>query len=193
MDGVAREIGDEVYRDDITSKICKEFYTRSPECSHCRKCEEIIDLRGILPTSYSPGDRIIGCLESLGWVVVRGIRIEKETYDAINVISEAGHNGRITKKPYWTSIEERNSKRVIKYKGNSSPHSDWATEINCAKFLEDITTKLLGSILKGSKYIIGKFNLTKNDGVAELDQQAHTDYPPRLAKWVIISSTNYHQ
>ena len=66
MDGVAREIGDEVYRDDITNKICKECYKRSPECSHCRQWEHIIDLRDILPKSYAPGDRIIGCLDSLG-------------------------------------------------------------------------------------------------------------------------------
>ena len=65
----------------------------------------------------------------------------------------------------------------MKYKGSSSPHVDWANEINCAKFLEDITTKLLGSIFKESKYIIGEFNLIKNDGVVDLDQQTHTDYP----------------
>ena len=161
MDGVARELGDQVYRNNITNKICKDFYTERPECSNCRKLEQIIDLRDILPTSYALEDRIIECLHSLGLVAIRCIQIEKETYEAINVIYEAVHNGRVTKKAYWTSIEERNSKRVMKYKASSSHHVDWENEINCAKFLEDITTKLLCSILKRSKYIIGKFNLTK--------------------------------
>ena len=62
--------------------------------------KEAIDLRGIPPMSYSPGDRIIRCLDKLDWVVTRDVRIENETYETINVISEAGYNGRVTKKPY---------------------------------------------------------------------------------------------
>ena len=61
------------------------------------------------------------CIDELGCVVIKGIQIEKETYEAINVISKSGHNGRVTKKPYWTSIEERNSKRVMKYKARYFP------------------------------------------------------------------------
>ena len=70
----------------------------------------------------------------------------------------------------------------MEYKSGSSPRVHWSNEINCVTFLEEIRTKLLGRILKGSQYIIGKFNLVKNDGVVKSDQQAHTDYPPRLAK-----------
>ena len=70
----------------------------------------------------------------------------------------------------------------MKYKVGSSSYVHQANEINCAKFLEDITTKLLDRILNGNKYIIGKLNLIKNDGAVKSDQQAHTDYPPRLAK-----------
>ena len=92
--------------------------------------------------SYVPGDRIIVCLDDLGWVIIRGIRIDNETYEAINIISEAGYNRRVTKKPYWTSIEEHNIKRVMKYKAGSSPHVHWESEINCVKYLEDITTKV---------------------------------------------------
>ena len=105
MDGATHEIGDQVYRDNNTNKIYKDFYKDNPEYSNCRKVEEIIDLREISPTSYVLGYRIIGCLDELGWVVIRGIQIEEETYEVINVISEAGHNDRVTKKPYWTSIK----------------------------------------------------------------------------------------
>ena len=46
-------------------------------------------------------------------------------------------------------------------------------------------SKILDKILKpnGSNpdcdYILGKFNLLKNVGYISVDQQAHTDYPPR--------------
>ena len=58
----------------------------------------------------------------------------------------------------------------MKYRARSSHHVHWATEKNYAKFLEVITDKLLGYTLKGSKYIISKLNLIKNDGNVELDQ-----------------------
>ena len=55
------------------------------------------------------------------------------------------------------------------------------------KVLLDIETKMLGNVWKNSPlkditYRIGKFNLLKNDGPIGDDQQAHTDYAPRLAK-----------
>ena len=72
--------------------------------------------------SYVLGDMIIGGLDELGWVVIIGIRIDNETYETINVISEAGYTSRVTMKSYWISIEEHISNRVVKYKASSSPH-----------------------------------------------------------------------
>ena len=181
-DGVAREQGDQVYRDNITKKICEDFYEQEPGCSKCSNEAGILDLSSIPPLSYAPGDRIIGCLEELGWVVIRGIRIDNPTYEAINTIAESGHNGRVTKTPYWTSIEDRNSNRVMKYKHNSNPHVNWSKDKNCSHFLKEIKTNLLDKTLKGGNYIIGKLNLTKNNGDVPTDQQAHTDYQPRKAK-----------
>ena len=134
------------------------------------------------PLLLQPGERIIGCLEELGWVVIRGIRVKETTYEAINAIADAGYNGRATKVPYWTSIEERNNKRVMKYKHNSNPHVNWSEDYRCSNFLEQIKTKLLDHNLKGANYIVGKFNLIKNNGDVPTDQQAHTDYQPRQAK-----------
>ena len=139
-------------------------------------------MSGVLPTSFAVGERIIGCLEEYGWVVIRGIRIEETTYQAINKIVDSGYNGRGTNKPYWTSIEERNNKRVMKYKHNPNPHVNWSKDKHCLNFLEEIKTKLLDPNLKGGNYIVGKFNLIKNNGDVPTDQQAHTDYQPRQAK-----------
>ena len=44
---MAREIGDQDDRDNITYKICKDFNTENLECSNCRKVDETIDLRDI--------------------------------------------------------------------------------------------------------------------------------------------------
>lgn len=182
MDGVAREIVDQVYRYNITHKICKYFYNNDPECLSCCMVEETIDLRTISPMSYSSGDRIIGCLEKLGRVVIRGIRIQNATYEASKTIADSENNGRLTQKPYLTSIEDVNSNRVMKYKHSSIPHTNWSQEGHCCKFLKEIKTHVLDRILNGDNYIVGKFNLIKNNGDVPLDQQAHTEYQPRKAK-----------
>ena len=73
----------------------------------------------------------------------------------------------------------------MKYDHTSKPHASWKKDSLCSKFLDDMKLKVLDKILKpnGSNhdndYILGKFNLLKNDGFISVDQQAHTDYPPR--------------
>ena len=104
--------------------------------------------------------------------------MENATYEAINIIVESGHNGRVTKTAYWTSIEERNSNRVMKYKNSSTPHPNWSKQSNCVQFLREIRTKLLDKILNGDNNIVGKFNLIKNNADVPSDQQVHTDYQP---------------
>ena len=135
MDGVAREIGDQVYRESINSKICVDMYKENPNCIKCRRWEEIVNLRGIPPTSFASGERIIGCLDTLGWIVVRGVRTTKDTYRAIEGISKLGVRGRPTKKGTWTSIEDRGNNRKMKYKSTCNPKTDWEKDKLCAKFL----------------------------------------------------------
>ena len=65
-DGVAREIGEQVYRNNITNLICNDLYKGKKECLQCRSWEQVIDLQDIPKNSYQPGQRIIGCLETLG-------------------------------------------------------------------------------------------------------------------------------
>ena len=186
MDGVAREPGDHLYRNNINSKVCDDMYRELPRCLHCQKLEEILDLRSIPSTSYAPGERIIGCLDTLGWTVVRGVRTSRDTYQAVKEIAKQGVRGRPTKKGTWVSIENRSNNRKMKYKPTCNPKVEWVKNELCCKFLEDIETKVLGNVwrntpLKDIKYCLGKFNLLKNDGFIGLDQQAHTDYAPRLA------------
>ena len=66
-DGVARENGDQVYRQDITNKICPDMYKSLPRCNLCRQNGSTLDLRDIPPNSYHPGEYIIGDLDEYGW------------------------------------------------------------------------------------------------------------------------------
>ena len=90
MDGVARETGEQVYRGNIHHHTCGDIYNDYPTCVHCKRRETVVDLRGVPPTSFVPGERIIGDLEELGWMVVRGVRINDDTYESINNVSQLG-------------------------------------------------------------------------------------------------------
>ena len=90
MDGVARELGDAVYRKDRNRHTCRDLYKNNPTRPHCCIEETVIDLREVPINSYSPGERIIGDLTTLGWVVVRGVRIDESTYRAIYDVCKCG-------------------------------------------------------------------------------------------------------
>ena len=81
---------------------------------------------------------------------------------------------------------------MIKYRHSSTPHSNWSNEGNCVNLLKEIKTQVLDKVSKGDNYIIGKYNLIKNNRYVPSDQQAHTDYQPRKAKRVIVSLPNHH-
>ena len=62
--GIARETGDEVYRGNIHYHTCEDLYMKNPNCPKYKNREILVDLRDMFPTSYSPGERIIGNLEN---------------------------------------------------------------------------------------------------------------------------------
>ena len=78
-DGVAREEGDLVYREDLTDHACQHLWDESPPCQLCQQPETVIDLSNIPAESYSPGERIFGDLKELGWVVVSDVRVDEPT------------------------------------------------------------------------------------------------------------------
>lgn len=66
--------GDEVFRKNIHDCTCKDLYTEMDNnhpCKYCKDEEILIDLCSIQSTTYSPCDRIIGDLKTLGWEVLR--------------------------------------------------------------------------------------------------------------------------
>ena len=76
------------------------------------------------------------------------------------------------------------SHRVIKYKHMSILSREWSLGV-LHKFTESLTTSVINKINPNEQYIIGKFNLLKNDYYIDDDQMPHKDYPPRMTTLVI--------
>ena len=62
--GVAREIGEKVYCNDINSHICEDVYEETPNCPEYKNIV-LINLRCIGANCYSPGEDIIDDLNEL--------------------------------------------------------------------------------------------------------------------------------
>ena len=175
-DGVARETGEQVYREGIHYHTCPDIHEEQPTCVHCNRRETVVDLRGISPQSYIPGKRIIGDLKELGWMVVRGVRLDEPTYESIKGVSYIGRGWHGT----WHPVQSDGSKRVMRYKHTTSPPTQWSSGL-LNRFTEELTTSVIIKINPNQKYRIGKFNLLKNDGYIHHDQQPHNDYPSRMS------------
>ena len=85
--GIAKEIVDQVYRHEIADDTCYDVYTENPHFPECLKKEVLFDLRGIGFHCYSPSERIISDLETLGRVVGRGVIIDTTTIEKIKEVS----------------------------------------------------------------------------------------------------------
>ena len=79
-----------MYRENIHYHTCRDTYTEQPICIYCIRKENIVDLRGIGPNSHSPCERIIGDLDELGWMLVRGVRIDELTFKEIKGMTSMG-------------------------------------------------------------------------------------------------------
>ena len=128
----------------------------------------MIDLTSV--TGYAVGDKILGDMRKLGWVVLRGVSVT----DTMQAKMEA-----IAKKGRWKSISTE-THRLMKYSNQSKVPVTW-NDVELLSFRSQIETRLLSKIpLTITPYIIGKFNLLMNSGIIKDDQDPHFDYPPKL-------------
>ena len=142
-----------------------------PRCRHCNQEETVIDLRDIPEDSYTTGERIIGDLENLGWIVCRGIRMTEENYSDINKICADGR---------WWHVDTRGNCR-IKYQ-YTTPYVKDDLNTSFPQLRHQINTQILAKVLpKDQKYKIGKYNFLQNQGMIVDDQEPHRDYPARLS------------
>lgn len=190
MDGIGRDDGSNIYRGNKKDRTCEYMYEMNNECNHCQHditCVlDEIDLSEVPENSYNPGEKIIGCLEELGWMVVRGVRVPKNTNDEIIKLSKIGQNNRGDN---WHSIEKQGSERKMKYSHNEKTKRDrqWK-QPSCAQFLSSIHEQVINKVFPtkdkngddATPYHIGGFNLLKNFDHIQDDQEAHTDYADRL-------------
>ena len=101
-DGVAREFGELLYRNNMDKFMRPNFYDEVCECSQCMEGETIIDCTCVPSTSFNQvGEHIVGNLEKYGWIVMCGLTIDPDTATEINnmVVKGAGWEG------VWKSIE----------------------------------------------------------------------------------------
>ena len=175
----------------MTDHTCQHLWDESPPCQLCQQPETVIDLSDIPAGSYRPGDRIIGDLKELGWVVVRGVRVDEPTYHAIEQEARRGRGADGT----WNPIEDYGNNRKMKYKSTSVFQNKWL-EGKRREFIESVGEVLnifmqsrenniyehyhdASVALNPPKYVIRKFNLLKNDGRIYDDQILHRDFAPR--------------
>ena len=143
---------------------------------HCCQPEFEIDLRDIPPNSYNTGDRIIGCLNTLGWVVCRGVRATDEVYQDIDCVCQSGRQPNGT----WFHVDTRGN-RKMKYQ-HSTQYVKEDLDSNFPQFRNQINTEILARILpKEQQYKIGKYNILQNSGIINDDQEPHRDYPARCS------------
>ena len=173
--------GESIYRkhrcvcDDVVGKT-KVGYS----CDRCRLVERtVLDLTVISSKSYDPGSVIIGDLEKVGWVVVRGTsKINQdldECHPAIEEILDISQNHQD-----WFEIDNQKGRKMM-FDHESVPAEEWSSEA-ISNFFKLIKKKILKRNLKHEDYIMGKFNLLRNFIPMENDQMPHYDYPPRYLR-----------
>ena len=178
-DGVARTSGDRVHRENIHNRTCRYLYNGHEQCAHCKNAEILVDLRGIPKSSYAPGDRILGDIAELGWLIVRTSRVSEDMNESIRQISKLGQgwDGR------WFPMDRNEPNRMMKYRPSTKYPSEW-DQLYPAMFIrnlrENVIQKVLNKEKKNLYYNMIKWNLLKNAGPITHDEQPHTDYPPRL-------------
>ena len=56
-DGIAREVGERFYWQEINEYACKQLYgTNNLTCEHCKREAFSIELRGVNENSYAPSE-----------------------------------------------------------------------------------------------------------------------------------------
>ena len=131
-----------VHRENIHNRTCQYLYNGNECCAHCKDAEILVDLRGIPKSSYAPGDRILGDLPELGWLIVRTSRVSEEMNESIRQISKLGQGW--DGKWYTIDVNERN--RVMKYKPNSKKPSDWE-DLYPAMFIRNLRENVVKIVL----------------------------------------------
>ena len=131
-------------------------------------------MRDIPAGSLQAGERIVGDLKKLGWIVVRGVRMNPQQRTGIRDIANMGNK---RTGGTWHCIENEHKNYKKKYNHNSTLHKQW--DVGAVKrYTEMILATVISKTLPSNYLIRGK-NIIKISGKVESDQRLHTDYPER--------------
>jgi len=139
---------------------------------YVKKCgsttERCIDLSEVNMKEYEIGEIILGDIDMLGWIVVKGNPLRKTVRRDMHHISVSNNNK-------WFKIDH--SWRSQKY--NSGYDKDefllLANSLT-TDFLDSIKTSILDKHLPNKNYIVGKTNLLINLQPIVDDQWPHSDF-----------------
>ena len=95
----------------------RQFFNIKKNTAHCNQYLDdpfVLDLSNYPASFYNPRDRILGDLKCLGWVLLMGMKIDKETQCSLDAVSSSSK---------WYPIE--NLKRSLKYKLVNPMHRNW--------------------------------------------------------------------
>ena len=128
----------------------------------------MIDLTSV--TRYAVGEKILGDLDTCGWVVMRGVSVNDNMQDKMTAIAMKGK---------WKSISKERH-RLTKYNYQSKIPLTW-NDVDLISFRSQIETRVLSKLpFLHTPYCIDKFNLLVNGSLIEDDQDPHFDYPPKV-------------
>jgi len=175
-DGIAREYGREVYREQARRCVCNQLHADPPSCLECLQPQNVIDLRTISDDSCDAGHVLAGNLHELGWVVVRGVRISSAQRDSIQKIAITGRGNDGT----WHSADGMHPHLKMKYRHDTPNYKKW-DEGSVKRYMECVLDTVVkrAIIPNGNIYCISRTNILKKSGVIMDDQCMHTDYPER--------------
>ena len=151
--------------------ICPHFHNNASDnpCPFCKEDIAVLDLTELRPNQYNQmGQVITGDLKELGWGIFRSACV---SYTAETKITEICNTAK-----KWIPIERH---RVMKYDASSSFRPVAWEHSSLVQMSKDLKQFILNKALPSVYYNIDKFNVLKNTGIIEEDQEPHFDYRPQ--------------
>ena len=162
-----KEDGSQVYRKHIP--MCSSYQSSDWSCVNCQLgVQSVIDLSNMDITNVSEGELIVGNLEYLGWVVVKGVDISINLQITLKQIMNKGKWFRIGKD--HGACQKFNSDGLSKY------YRNWIVNEEIQEYCDEVLSKVIIKCLHDNEYEIGYRNIISNQFIMIQDQIPHTDY-----------------
>ena len=161
------ENGGDIYRKHIP--MCSYYQKKDYPCCECEHgIQSVFDFTNIDVDNLSVGDTIVGNLEYLGWVVVKGADITMKLNETLKQITQKGK---------WFRIGKDHG-ASIKFDSDclSKSYRDWMVNEEIIEYCHDVQSKVISKCLKDDQYEIGYRNILCNNFFNDEDQIPHTDY-----------------